>query len=34
LITFKLALEEGIKREGQRKGVKINSLKLKKKEGS
>jgi hypothetical protein len=30
LITFKLALEVGIKREGQRKGVKINSLKVEK----
>jgi hypothetical protein len=31
LITFKLALEAGTKREGRRKGVNINSLKLKKK---
>jgi hypothetical protein len=28
LITFKLALEVGIKREGRRKGVKVNSLKV------
>jgi hypothetical protein len=30
LITFKLALEAGTKREGRRKGVKINSLKVEK----